>query len=115
MSFQHQDWESVTFTKKAPPKKQIQIDPTFKKMKELEENNDIPKKIETVSEEDKNFIRTLRVQKKLTQDELTKKMSLSKDTIKDIELGKHPKNNLLVNKIKTFLTNYKCQTSVTDV
>jgi ribosome-binding protein aMBF1 (putative translation factor) len=115
MSFQHQDWNPVTFTKKVTPKKQIHVDPTFKKMKELEENTEIPQKIETVSEGDKNFIRTLRTQKKLTQDELTKKMSLKKDTIKDIESGKHPKNNLLINKIKKFLTEYKCPTSDTDV
>ena len=114
MSLQHQDWSNVTFTKKAPPKKQIHIDPTFKKMKELEENTEIPKKIETVSDEDKKLIITLRTQKKITQEELTKKMSLKKDTIKNIELGKHPRDNLLINKIKTFLTNYKSQ-SLIDV
>jgi ribosome-binding protein aMBF1 (putative translation factor) len=108
MSFQHQDWNSVTFAKKTQPKKQIHVDPTLKKMKELEENTDIPKKAETVSNEDKKIIRNLRTQKKLTQDELTKKMGLKKDTIKDIESGKYPKNNLQINKIKTFLTDYKC-------
>ena len=35
-------------------------------------------------------------------------MGLKKDTIKDIESGKYPKNNLQINKIKTFLTDYKC-------
>lgn len=112
MSFTHQDWQKVTFTKKVAPKKVPQIDPIYKKMKELEENDDIPKKIETVSEEDKRFIQTARVQKKLTQDDLTKQMCLKKDTIKDIESGKHPKNNLIISKIKKFLSNYQTPTNV---
>lgn len=112
MSFNHQDWEPVTFTKKVAPKKTPQIDPTYKKMKELEENDDVPKKLDTVSEEDRRLIQALRVQKKLTQDDLTKQMSLKKDTIKDIESGKHPKNNLLISKIKKFLSNYQTPTNV---
>ena len=112
MSHTHQDWTPVTFTKPKAPPKQKQIDPTYKKMKELEENDDVPKKQELVSDEDKRFIQTLRVQKKLTQDDLTKQMSLKKDTIKDIENGKHPKNNLLISKIKKFLTNYQTPTDV---
>ena len=112
MSLPHQDWSNVTFRKKAPPKKQIHINPIFKKMKELEENTEIPNKIETVSDEDKKLIITLRTQKKITQEALTKKMSLKKDTIKNIELGKYNKDNLLISRIKTFLINYKSPESL---
>jgi ribosome-binding protein aMBF1 (putative translation factor) len=101
-----QDWVPVVFKKKAPPKKQIHIDPTFKKMKQLEDS-DIPIQIKTVSAEDKKIIETLRIQKKLSQVQLNVKLSLKKDTIKDIESGIFSKNNQITNKIKKFLIDYK--------
>jgi ribosome-binding protein aMBF1 (putative translation factor) len=64
-------------------------------------------KTDTVPEVDRKLINTLRMQKKLSQDQLNSKLSLKKDTIKDIESGKHPKNGLLVSKIKKFLTDYE--------
>jgi len=108
MSYEHQDLKTIVFTKKPTPKKQIQIDPTYKKMKQLEENNgETPIKLLTVSDEDKKIIQSLRLQKKFTQDDLNKKLALKKDTIKEIENGKHPKNIQLTNKIKKFLTEYQ--------
>jgi len=103
----HQNWEPVLFKKKEQPKKQIHIDPNYKKMKELEnDNGDLPIKTDKIPEADRKFIQSFRIQKKLTQDELNVKLSLKKDTIKEIENGKHPKNALLVNKIKKFLNEY---------
>jgi DNA-binding XRE family transcriptional regulator len=112
-SINHQNWEPVIFKKKEPPKKQIHIDPNYKKMKELENNNgELPIKNDKIPDADRKFIQTFRIQKKLTQDELTVKLSLKKDTIKEIENGKHPKNAQLVNKIKKFLSEYTIPSNV---
>ena len=113
MSQNFQNWEPVVLKKTVKKTtKGPNINENYIKMKKLEDNNDVPIKQEMVSDEDRRFIQTSRVQKKISQDELTKLMCLKKDTIKEIENGKHPKNNLLVNKIKKFLTNYQTTTDV---
>jgi DNA-binding XRE family transcriptional regulator len=84
---------------------QPQVDPELKRSRMLDANNAGPlPKIEKVSLEDRKEITQLRILKKLTQDELTKRLNLQKDTIKNIENGTHEKNKALTSKIKAFLS-----------
>jgi DNA-binding XRE family transcriptional regulator len=111
MSFQ--DWKPVVLSKmggaamsKVGVKNvQPQVDPELKRARMLDANNAGPlPKIEKVSVEDRKEITQLRILKKLTQDELTKRLNLQKDTIKNIENGTHEKNKALTSKIKAFLS-----------
>jgi DNA-binding XRE family transcriptional regulator len=111
MSFQ--DWKPVvlskmggaTMSKVGVKNVPAPIDPCLKRSRMLDENNAGPlPKLEKVSSEDRKEITQMRILKKLTQDELTKKMNLQKDTIKNIENGTHEKNKALTSKIKAFLS-----------
>jgi DNA-binding XRE family transcriptional regulator len=105
-----QDWTPVTLKKKGTstdrkPINKIQVDPAAKRAQQLDAfNAGPPPKIEKVSPEDKREITQLRILKKITQEELNKRLNLKKDTIKTIENGTHEKNKALTNKIKEFLS-----------
>jgi DNA-binding XRE family transcriptional regulator len=107
-----QDWTPVVLKKKGSTdrtshdkKGSIQVDPAAKRAQQLDAfNAGPPPKIEKVSPEDKREIIQLRILKKITQEELNKRLNLKKDTIKTIENGTHEKNKALTNKIKEFLS-----------
>ena len=107
INFQNnQDWIITTLRKKSNiKKKQIQIDPTFKKMNNLDNATEtiIIKKI---SDNDKKLLISLRIIKKISQIELAKQLNIKKETIRDIENGSYPENKLLFNKIKNHLMIY---------
>jgi hypothetical protein len=110
MSFQ--DWKPITLSKLGGTSKSKtgvknivpHIDPNLKRARMLDANHEGPlPQFEKVSPQDRKEITQMRILKKLTQDELTKKLNLQKDTIKNIENGTHEKNKALINKIKAFL------------
>jgi ribosome-binding protein aMBF1 (putative translation factor) len=102
----HQDWEPRVLQKNTQTKvHKKHIDPHVIKMAKLDKADE-PIEIKLISDDDKKLIRSLRVEKKLSQEDLAKRLSMDKRTINDIESGRHPENKALINKIKTFLN--KC-------
>lgn len=98
-----QDWTTVIFKKKEKKKqKQLEIDPIVKKMNQLDNTDDVCK-IETVSNDDRKLITSLRTARKITQEELGKMLNIKKDIIRDIENGSLVENKQMINKIKNFL------------
>jgi len=109
MSFQ--DWKPVVLSKMGanaskPIKPAISIDPKIKQANALDAYNAEapPPKKETITTEEKKELTQLRLLKKITQEDLNKKLQLPKDTIKTIENGTHIKNKALFHKIKQFLS-----------
>jgi ribosome-binding protein aMBF1 (putative translation factor) len=98
-----QDWTTVVLKKKEKKKqKQLEIDPIVKKMNQLDNNDDVCK-IETVSNDDRKLITSLRTTRKITQEELAKMLNIKKEIIRDIENGSLAENKQMINKIKNFL------------
>ena len=98
-----QDWTTVVLKKKEKKKqKQLEIDPTLKKMNQLD-NTDDACKVETVSNDDRKLITSLRTTRKITQEELGKMLNIKKEIIRDIENGTLVENKQMINKIKNFL------------
>jgi DNA-binding XRE family transcriptional regulator len=83
-----------------------QVHPEQKRLTQLDAITDgVAPKIEKVSSDDKKEIIQLRMIRKLTQEDLNKRMNLPKDTIKRIENGTHEKNKSLTNRIKEYLSS----------
>jgi ribosome-binding protein aMBF1 (putative translation factor) len=98
-----QDWTTVVLKKKEKKKqKQLEIDPIVKKMNQLDNTDDVCK-IETVSNDDRKLITSLRTTRKITQEELAKMLNIKKEIIRDIENGSLAENKQMINKIKNFL------------
>jgi len=113
-SLSHQDWKPVVLSKPIKTtQKLIQIDPNFKKMVQIEQesvNGNFT--IEKISEDDKKYVCSLRILKKLSQDDLAKKLNIRKEIIRDIENGTHPKDNQLIARIKRILNALPTPTNV---
>ena len=108
-SYAHQDWTPCVLQKTVQnnQNKQKHVDPSVIKMAKLDKADDI-QPIEKVSDEDRKLITKLRVEKKLTQEELCKALNLEKKVINHIELGQHLKNKQLINRIKNYLEKLPC-------
>ncbi len=100
MSFNHQDWEPVVLKKETKPK-QPNINPEYKKMKELDSDDIV--KPDLICPKKSKEIRELRNKKKITQKDLAKALNIQGDVITDIENGKYQKNGALFAKILTHL------------
>ncbi len=101
-NFEHQDWKPCVLrksVKKTPPK---QIDPIAKKMAKLYQTDDVPQ-IKKVSDSDRKMITSLRTERKITQEELARRLNLDKKVINQIESGQHLENKQLTSKIKNYL------------
>jgi DNA-binding XRE family transcriptional regulator len=107
--FAHQDWDKVVLRKETTKSQHTRkhVDPTVIKMAKLANTDDVSP-IQMVSEEDKNKIILLRVEKKITQDELAKSLNLDKSVINKIERGTYQKDKQLTSRIIKHLN--KCQT-----
>ncbi len=113
---QFQDWEPVILKKSVKQKQtHTQIDPRVKKLIQLDNNTGENLKIDTILDIDRKLITSLRISKGLSQDVLATKLNLRKDIIRDIENGKHPKDNQLINKIKKFLNQYVVPSKLTPI
>ena len=90
----HQDWDTVTFRKKAKETKEV---------KKIKKN--ISQKAETIGKfiAPSNFRKEMmqsRVQMKMTQQDLASKMNIQQNVIRDWESGKSVPNNNAIGKIE---------------
>lgn len=99
----NQNWKTVVVNN--PSKKKIQhkqVDHIFKVMVALDNSNE-PEVIKKVSEVDRKLIINLRVGKKLSQEELAKRLNIRKEIIRDIENGSYNENKSVTRRIINYL------------
>lgn len=106
-NYTHQDWTPVTTKKTEVNKKTFNINPEYKKMKELDDNTGEPISVKKIDKSEIAIIKQLRINKKLSQTQVNNALSLQKDTIKNIENGTHVKNKQLFRKINNYLEKYQ--------
>jgi len=102
-AYNHQDWTPCVLRKTVKKTQQKHVDPTVIKMAKLDQADDI-QPIKKVSDDDRKLINSLRVEKKISQVDLAKKLNLEKTVIRDIESGIFNENKALTSRIKKFLT-----------
>jgi len=101
----HQDWTPVVFEKKDSSNtksKGRHVDPNVIKMAKIDNAEDIIP-IKKVADADRKLIVSLRLEKKLSQENLAKKLNIDKSVIRDLEAGKLTENKQLTNRIKNLL------------
>lgn len=111
---EHQNWEETRISKSSKQTlSHAQKDQTIQKKPKSaasvpQESLDInEKKIEWFTPEMGKRIAALRLEKKITQEELAKRMGMTKKTISDIEYGNKEKyQGAIVSKLKKVLGNF---------
>jgi ribosome-binding protein aMBF1 (putative translation factor) len=101
----NQDWKPVVVNNSQKKKvQQKQLEHNFKLMVSLNEasESDIIKKI---SENDRKLIIEQRIIKKISQENLAKRLSIKKEIIRDIENGSHNEDKTLTSRIIRFLNS----------
>jgi ribosome-binding protein aMBF1 (putative translation factor) len=106
-SYDNQDWKPCVLSKSVKKTPQKHIDPNVIKMAKLDKSDDV-QPIKKVSETDSKLIASSRVEKKISQEDLAKRLCIDKSVIRDIEAGKYNENKALISKIKSCLK--KCPT-----
>jgi ribosome-binding protein aMBF1 (putative translation factor) len=101
-SYGHQDWTPCVLRKTVKKIQPKHVDPTVIKMAKLDQADDI-QLVKKVSEDIRKTIIALRVEKKISQEDLAKGLNLDKSVIREIEAGKYNENKTLTNRIKNHL------------
>ena len=109
-SYNHQDWTTCVLSKSVKKTPQKHIDHNVIKMAKLDQSIEA-QAIKKVSANDSKAVISLRVEKKISQEELAKRLCIDKSVIRDIESGKYNENKALISKIKSCLN--KCPTPST--
>lgn len=103
----NQDWKPIVINnankKKIKPK---QVDHNFKAMVALDNSNEVGV-LNKVSEVDRKLIINLRMEKKISQENLAKRLSIRKETIRDIENGSYNENKSITGLIINYLKSLR--------
>jgi putative transcription factor len=98
--FQGQDWEPVIIKKPKPPTPQLQVSQEKKYTKQLENEE---ARLNSLGSEMRKSMISYRNEKKLTQDQLAKKINEQTSVIRDLESGKIVNTQGVIQKINKVL------------